>query len=280
MANVKTVRAFDRGLTVIELLKTHRSATLGELHRKTGLSRATLLRLLKTLEERDWVFFASNEGAYRLSPWLERSPQSDTPYDQIGALAAPILNRLCKEILWPSGVAVRDGLSMLILESSRRNSPFVIDRNVVGHRPSLLKTATGRAYLAFCPDDEREWLLKELRKSSRRDDRVANMGRWVAAVIDETRQKGYGVREEDSGFGLKRRGTDFNAIAVPAMVHGRVAACINIVWIEHTVPVDDFAATYVPRLKAAAEKLTATLASAGITGSVSTRPRRNQGERN
>lgn len=280
MANVKSVRAFDRGLTVVELLKTHRSATLGELHRETGLSRATLLRLLKTLEERDWIFFASSEGAYRLSPWLERRSPLDTPYDHIGALAAPILNRLCKKILWPSDIAVRDGLSMLILESSRRTSPFVIDRNVVGHRPSLLKTATGRAYLAFCPDDEREWLLKELRKSSRRDDRVANMERWVATVIDETRRQGYGVREPDSEAGLKRRSTDFNAIAVPAMAHGRVVACINVVWIEHTVPVNDFAATYVPRLKAAAAKLTATVTTAGLSDPFQHARGANQEERN
>ncbi|MQA67064.1 MAG: helix-turn-helix domain-containing protein [Alphaproteobacteria bacterium] len=266
MANVKTVRAFDRGLQVIELLKTHRSATLGELHDRTGLSRATLLRLLKTLEDRDWVFFASSEGVYRLSPWLERTPPSDSLYSDVGALAAPILNRLCRKILWPSDVAVRDGLSMVILESSRRNSPFVIDRNIVGHRPKLLKSATGRAYLAFCPDEEREGLLSELRKSGGRDDRLANMERQVHRMINETQRQGFGVREPCQGSRFTHHGSAFNAIAVPILVHGRVIACMNIVWIADKIPVSEFASSYLKLLKAAADKLRdAILAAEGAS---------------
>jgi IclR family transcriptional regulator, mhp operon transcriptional activator len=257
---VKSVRALDRGLTVLELLRQHDAATLGDLHETTALPRATLLRVLKTLEERDWVCRSAVDGLYRLGPrW---SPRDDAalPGGELAALAAPFLNELCKRALWPSGVAIRDGRSMLILETLRRNSPFTIDRSVIGHRPSLLKSATGRAYLAFCPAKERSALLKDLRASENPDDKVAHMTRWVDRVLTDTRRRGYGVRETGHRARTNRLDASFNAIAVPVIVEKRVAACVNMLWIGGVIGVADFARRHLPDLRRTAEGLGVALA--------------------
>ena len=51
----KRIRALERGLAVIEHLARHGLSTLAELRRATGLSNATLFRLLETLQDRGWV---------------------------------------------------------------------------------------------------------------------------------------------------------------------------------------------------------------------------------
>lgn len=254
MANVKSVRALDRGLAVIEVLHARRAATLGDLHLATGFARATLLRLLKTLEERRWVFHAADDGTYRLDARAQQPAPASLRHGMT-TLATPILNRLNRRILWPSGIAVRDGYTMLILETERRSSPFIVDRTIIGHRPSLLKSATGRAYLAFCPDDERKHLLDGLRKSGHPDDRLANIPRLIDRIIDETRRNGYGVREPARRTRISDSERDFNAIAVPVIVRKRVIACINALWIEHVMDVEDFAALYLPALRDAANSL-------------------------
>jgi IclR family mhp operon transcriptional activator len=261
---VKSIRALDRGLSVIETLRQHRTASLGDLHETTALPRATLLRVLKTLEARDWVYRSATDNLYRLGP---RGAQREdvAPRDSgLAALAAPILDALCTKALWPAGVAVRDGRSMLILETLRRNSPFTIDRSVIGHRPSLLTSATGRAYLAFCPAKERAMLLKELRTSANPEDKVAHMARWVDRVLTETRRRGYGVREMAHRARTNHLDASFNAIAVPVIVDRQVAASINMLWIGGVIGVADFARRHLPNLKQAAQDLGAAIAREGI----------------
>ena len=46
MSLVKSIRALDRGLKIIELIAARSSASLHELHLATGLPKATLLRIL------------------------------------------------------------------------------------------------------------------------------------------------------------------------------------------------------------------------------------------
>ena len=53
MANVKSIRALERGLEVIENVREGGGVTLNDLYIRTGLPRATLLRVLKTLEQRE-----------------------------------------------------------------------------------------------------------------------------------------------------------------------------------------------------------------------------------
>jgi IclR family mhp operon transcriptional activator len=144
---------------------------------------------------------------------------------------------------------------MLILETERRSSPFIVDRTIIGHRPSLLKSATGRAYLAFCPDEERQQLLDVLRKSGHPDDSLANIPQLIDRIIDETRRHGYGVRELARRTRISDTDRDFNAIAVPVIVRKRVVACINALWIEHVMGVEEFATLYLPALRDAANGL-------------------------
>jgi IclR family mhp operon transcriptional activator len=144
---------------------------------------------------------------------------------------------------------------MLILETLRRNSPFMLDRSVIGHRPNLLKSATGRAYLAFCPAAERSALLKDLRESENPDDKVAHMARWVERVLTETRRRGYGVRETAHRARTNHLDASFNAVAVPVMVERRVAACVNMLWIDGVLSVSEFARRHLAELKAAARAL-------------------------
>ena len=47
---MKAIRALDRGLEVLLHLGTAGSSSLHTLHRATGIPKATLLRILKTLE--------------------------------------------------------------------------------------------------------------------------------------------------------------------------------------------------------------------------------------
>ena len=255
MVRVKSVRALERGLQVLEHVRAIEAISLDDLHRRTRLPRATLLRALKTLEQNGWVQRARHSGAYRLGPKLSNTIMLSERQRSLADLAGPVLDELGKKAMWPSDVGICRSNAMLILESSRRNSPFVINRNVVGRRPNLLRSAMGRAYLAFCPADERERLLERLRRSTNPDDRIAGAALAVGRILQETRARGYGVREAGYWAGADDFGGELSSIAVPVMIGDNVIACISLLWIAGTITVEDFAATHLRPLHEAAALL-------------------------
>ena len=62
--SVKSIRALERGLDVLQALQTGPGAGLKDLHEITGLPKATLLRILRTLGERNLVWQRMADGAY------------------------------------------------------------------------------------------------------------------------------------------------------------------------------------------------------------------------
>ena len=63
----KRIRALERGLIVVEYLSNHGLSTLADLRRATGLTNATLLRILASLQDRGWVRRNIVEGRYELA---------------------------------------------------------------------------------------------------------------------------------------------------------------------------------------------------------------------
>jgi len=255
MAKVKSVRALERGLQVLERVREAESASLNDLHLHTGLSRATLLRALKTLELDGWIQAAHDGAAYRLGPKMFGSTTFSSRHRTLADLAVPVLQELGKKVTWPSDVAICRGGCMVILESSRRHSPFVINRNAVGRRPSMLKSAMGRAYLAFCPAEERERLLERLRRSTNPDDKSAGVTSLVQQILRDTRERGYGVREPGYWAAADDYGGDVSSIAVPVVVGVQVAASISLLWVAGTSSVEDFARAHLGALREAAAML-------------------------
>ncbi len=255
MAKVKSVRALERGLQVLECVREAETVSLNDLHRRTKLPRATLLRALKTLEEGGWIQTGRDGAIYRPGPKLFGETSFGARHRTLADLAVPVLDALGKKVIWPADVGICRGASMVILKSSRRHAPFVINRNAVGRRPSLLKSAMGRAYLTFCPAQERERLLERLRRSTHPDDKLAAMPSAVRRILDETRARGYGVREPGYWAGADDVGGDVSSIAVPVMVGAQVAACISLLWVAGAGSTEDFARAHLGALREAAEGL-------------------------
>lgn len=250
---VKSVRALERGLLVLETIKTLGCVNLAELHNRTSLPRATILRSLRTLQESGWVVSRGNEADYRPGPKLAGATVASKP--RIADLCAPILHKLTTTVNLPADVAVRRGTRMLIVQSSRHLACFPINARPEGRQPCLLRSALGRAYLAFCPEDERRELINLLEQSTDPDDRPVGVRKWVDRMLSECRQQGYGIREADYWAGAEDFGAEVSAIAVPVKIGDRVIACVNLMWATGTKNAQDFAKQNLDALRTAADDL-------------------------
>lgn len=263
---VKSIRALDRGIEVLLYLQRARSASLHDLYLATGLPKATLTRVLTTLEGRGLIWQRLADGAFMASHTYLPSPPQIHDEGFLVEVAAPILERLCRKVNWPSILAVPRLTYMEVIETNRPRSYFShLALGPIGFRVNLLRSATGRAYLSFCGEDERQAILQRLAASSDPGNYLARKPAVVEKIIEETRHRGYGTRAVDFGghFEKTRRESDDqrDSIAVPIRAGPEVIAAVNLTWIHKVATVPQIVKTCLPHLNQATREISMKLVS-------------------
>ena len=262
--SVKSIRALERGLDVLQALQTG-PAGLKALHEITGLPKATLLRILRTLAERNLIWRRMADGAYLPS---SRAPARRPGPDDASALveiASPVMARLCEQVNWPSVLAVRRGGQMEVIETNRPRSYVPhLPLGPIGARIPMLLTATGRCYISFCGQQEREDILSALRGSRDPDAALAHDPAYVARLVTQTQARGYGLRDPalnigPTGGGLADDGR--NSISVPVIADGRVIATLNLTWTRRAATAAQIVAAHLADLRAAAIEVAAAVSA-------------------
>ena len=258
-----TIRSLERGLNVLQALQDSPISSLHGIHLRTGISKPALLRILHTLEQSGFVARRLADGQYRISANLTRLARKRDQYEAVAEAAAPVLDRLCQKVSWPSDFMVPAGDHMEVRESSRVRTPysFFFMHQHVGTPINWVLTAVGRAYLAFCPDKERERILTLLRKSDNPENRLARDVRRFDRILDETRLRGYATRDPSFSGGLYGRPfpDGLAGIAVPLQDRNRVHGVINIIWVKAARSTDDMVRDHLSDLQTAAGEIVASL---------------------
>lgn len=229
----KPIRAFARGLAVLEALNRLGCATALDLARQSGVPRATVYRLLRTLEDAGYI--GRNVGDDRFHPLLNVRKLSGGFRDEawLTEVAVPRLLALTERIAWPCDVSTPHGLRMVIRDTTHGETPQSVDRNMVGRELPVLGSATGLAYIAFVTTSERTLLLELLARSEDPADALARRPKEVHRLISATRKRGYGARH--GGVIWPHTG----AIALPVRYAGRVLGCISAIWMARFIPLED-----------------------------------------
>jgi len=117
------------------------------------------------------------------------------------------------------------GDHMVIAVTSQTQTPFLIRAGGIGSPVNWLLSGVGRAYLAYGPDQEREGILRRVRKTDKPADRLAHEPRRLETILAETRRRGFGLRDQSfvGGFyGSAPQDDGLAAIALPLLDKARV----------------------------------------------------------
>lgn len=231
---VKSVRALERGLDVLIELQNQNALSLQELHERLGLPKATLLRMLVTLSSRGFVWQRLADGAFLPAMFRDAVNSWADVSARLAEVASPLLERLSKEVALPSVLAVPRLDHLEIIETN--SSLLRLDAAAlgpVGARISYIHTATGRAYLAACDENERAAIIGRLRP----DCATPASEAALRAILDQTQTRGYSLREprhlwpdySRSNVAIDGR----RSVAVPVLVRGVPIAAINLTWVAH-----------------------------------------------
>lgn len=249
----KPVRGLSRGLAILRALNSAPGgwASINELARATGIHRTTVRRLLETLHNEGLVRRSPSDDSYRLTLEVRALAEGFSDEEWVSQVASPLLGEMMRRVIWPSDLTTLDGDAMVIRETTHRYSPLSFHRSMVRVRMPLATTASGRAYLAFAPPDERARLLDKITPTLPMPRAV------LEAQLERVRAQGHATN-----LGEWAAEPSILALAVPILRGERALACLNVVMLKKAVTLAQAEAQCLGPLKETAMRIAAALASA------------------
>lgn len=157
------VTALARGLQVLQCFASGEER-LGnqELAERCGLPKSTVTRLTYTLTKLGFLHHVAESGRYRLG--MATLTLGGTTLSRLDAkeVSRPLMQQLANDTGCLIALGMRDGMSMLYLETCRSDSIVTIRLNI-GSRIPLATSAMGRAYLAGAKPGARRGLEERIR---------------------------------------------------------------------------------------------------------------------
>jgi DNA-binding IclR family transcriptional regulator len=163
------VTALARGLDVLRCF-TRATPALGtaDIARLTGLAQPTVWRLCYTLIQEGYLVQTDRGGKLRPGISVLGLGQSAIASMPIAELARADMQALASRYQCAVSLGMRDRHYMVYMQRMQ-GSQIILRDLEVGSRVPLSSSATGWAYLAGLPEDEREKLFKELEEIDKKN---------------------------------------------------------------------------------------------------------------
>jgi IclR family transcriptional regulator, acetate operon repressor len=143
-----SVRAVDRALEILLAFDAKdRGLTVAELLKRVNLSRPTLYRLLRTLEQKGFLASSGDPQRLRLGPAVAQLTHVGNANTDISAVAEPMMRRVWEQTGETVALFLPEGLFRVCVAEIPSSQPLSFKRGV-GYRERLVLGASGRAILA------------------------------------------------------------------------------------------------------------------------------------
>jgi IclR family mhp operon transcriptional activator len=137
--------------------------------------------LLHTLIALGYAARVSREQGYRLTDRVLGLAESIRFVDHLVDAAIPHMRRFTEEHGWPLYLATLSQGAIIIRHSTAPESPMAFEGAGLNLRRPVLISALRRAWLAFCPEEERRAILRDIGPLTRRQESGARRGAGARA---------------------------------------------------------------------------------------------------
>lgn len=203
-------KTVDQALKLVDTLSNDGPMSINDLSRHHDLSRTVVYRLLTTLEVHGYV--RRSQLIYSLGPRLfALARQMEEVLREVARVPMRALAEAANETVV---LVVRDGADALSADVIPARRHLVQVNFPPGYRYPLTRTASGRAILAFLPDEEREQVIESSTETPA--DRAL-----LLEQLAQVRHQGFAVSSNEYRNGL-------SGLAVPIHADNGVVASLAI----------------------------------------------------
>jgi DNA-binding IclR family transcriptional regulator len=155
------VRALARGLTILALFDVeHPEWSLNDICERTGISKTTAYRMLRTLEWKGFVAFAADTERYHLGPAMIPGAYLSLSYVSFVRSTHPFLEDLAKTTGETVELTVESAQGAVVVDQVATSHPFKPNLPT-GRILGNMANSAVRMWVALRPPQERARLLRE-----------------------------------------------------------------------------------------------------------------------
>lgn len=233
------VNSFARGLEVIRAFtSTCRSMTLSEVAERTGMNRAAARRFLLTLVREGYA--ATNGKKFELLPKVLDLGFSALASFGLTTVAQPVLNELSEDLQESCFVVILDGESVMYVAKSHTHRVIVASVDI-GSRAPAYTMSSGRVLLSAVSEEDLDRYLDQVKLSPLTPHTIVSKAK-LKTVINETRQRGYCLVDQEYEIGLR-------SISVPIRDRaGQIVAALNVACPSPRFTLEDMRMQVLPKL--------------------------------
>ena len=250
------IRSIARGLRVLQAINRGGSITMMQICRQAEIPYPTACRIIETLIKEGMIEREPARKRYRATALVRTLSVGFQDEDALVAVARPHIVALCKRHGWPVSLATRVGHSMMVRDSTHKLTSLTLANYSPGYTLPIIECSTGKAYLAFCDEDERVAILAGLRRIDGPAERLAGLLLHDDTFLNGIRAKGYATQARNSYTAVPGK---TSSISVPLLKDGRARGSIALIFFAAAMPMAKAEGLFVEDLKATAAAISAEL---------------------
>ncbi len=202
----QSVRAVERALDILLCFTREEPArSLTQIADAVGMSKTTVHRLLTTLENKRFINRDRSTGLYRLGFRFIEMASFVLQGVELHLWAQPYLKRLSTEYGETVDLSILDGSHVMYLEVIESPQRVKLAA-AVGQRLTAYFTASGKALLAYLPEEQVRKILSD--NLAENTDHLPLTMPDMLAELRATAERGYSIAEAEYE-------KDINAVAAP-----------------------------------------------------------------
>ncbi len=160
------VRAITRGFSVLSAISRNGPLTLMDISRAADVPYATACRIVQTLMHEGLIDREAGLKKYRVTALVQSLATGFQQEDLLAAKARPFIENLCRDLGWPISLSTRVGTRMMVRASTHKMTPLTFTNYYPGFTLPISECASGKAYLAYCDEEELELIKAALDDTS------------------------------------------------------------------------------------------------------------------
>jgi len=188
------IRSIARGLAVLSAINRDGPITMMNISRAANIPYPTACRIVQTLLHEGMIEREPARKRYHVTSLVQTLSTGFQAEDQLVSAARPYIEKLCRQVNWPISLATRVGTQMMVRDSTYKMTSLTFSNYYPGYTLPIAECATGKVYLAYCSDEEREAIVEGWKAT---DNEISKMGLLLLKddyLLNKIRKDGYALQ--------------------------------------------------------------------------------------
>lgn len=247
------IRALSRGLAVLSAVNRDGPISMMKISKIADVPYPTACRIVQTLLHEGLIERERTRKLYRATSLVQTLSTGFQQEDSLVGTARPHLEKLCRKVNWPIALATRVGTRMMLCDSTHHMTSLTFVNYYPGYTLPIAECATGKAYLAYCDDEEREVIADGWKTIDNETSKIGLLLLRDDALINSIRKQGYAsqvrnVYTADPG--------KTSSIAVPVLdINNKLLGSLAIIYFATALKNNDAVESFLSELQNTAKAI-------------------------